>query len=186
MGTMDSQIVPGYSRYVGDTGAGSVTRRNKLKTFALAVAQQARAKVITDLEGFVGVAIFASLPFSGLDHDLRYGEYKNYLQDLRRVLIGDGFTTSERNSGDYALPFQAFLDSGFKPEFQDGGNQVQHAMAGIYISDEYGFLGEKFVKHQEDEAADLALYDAAFEIGSNINKDNFKLLPFMIRDRLRA
>ena len=111
-----------------------------------------------------------------------------YLDDLKSVLIGDGWTNTERNYGKYALPYNSFLDTGFKQQFRDGGNQVQHAMAGIYISNVFGLAGRVFAHWQEDEDADLALYDATFTIGRDLDghKSNFTKLPNMIRTRLAA
>lgn len=184
MGTLDSQIKPGYTQYILDSGAVSVTRRNSLKGYALALAKQARQSKITDLDGFVSVATYALLPFQDKDRDIQDSLFRVYLEDLRLVLIGDGFTTTERNSGKYALGFNAFHDTGFKKEFQDGGNQVQHAMAGIYISAVYGFFGRKFTYWREDEDPDLALYRVAFDIGDELSGDNFRNLPQMIKTRI--
>ncbi|MEP6849224.1 MAG: hypothetical protein ABI999_10240 [Acidobacteriota bacterium] len=183
MGTLDGMIVPGYTKYGLEEGEAADARRTSLKNYALSLSRIVKASGMTDLEAFANVALFASLPFSNTKH-IQDILCEVYLEDLRRVLIGDGFTTNERNSGKFALGFNAFHDSGFKKEYQDGGNQVQHAMAGIYISFRYGFLGRRFVYHQEDEDADLALYRVTFDIGSDLDGDNFRSLPSMIRARI--
>ena len=187
MGTMDGMIVPGYTRLILDEGAGSVTRRNDLKNYALGLSKQVKQSKMTDLEAFVNIALYASLPFSNTTtSSIQDVQCEVYLEDLRRVLVGDGFTTNERNSGKYALGYNAFLDRGFKKEFQDGGNQVQHAMAGIYISASYGFLGRRFTYWQEDEAPDLALYRVAFDIGDGLDGDNFRMLFNQIKTKIGA
>lgn len=188
MGTLDGMIVPGYTRYGLDEGEASVTRRTSLKVFANSMSAMARKGNITDIEGFIRVASVAATPFQAMmvqnGTSLADVYCEVYVEDLRRVLIGDGFTTSERNHGQYALRFQAFMDTGFKPEYRDNSNQVQHAMAGIYISFKYGFLGRRFAIHQEDEEPDLRLYDVTFDIGSDLNGSNFTSLPTMLKEKL--
>ena len=186
MGTLDASIVPGYTKYLLDEGEASVARRNSLKNYALTLSKLVKQSSMTDLEAFANVAFFGTLPLMNLDREIQRVLCDVYLEDLRRVLIGDGFTTSERNTGKYALGFNAFQDKGFKKEYQDGGNQVQHAMAGIYISYKYGFLGRRFAYHHEDEDPDLALYRVTFDIGDDLNGDNFRSLPTMIRTKIGA
>ncbi len=142
-------------------------------------AGAARAGVITDVEAFAKTVEWAI--------KARDGFKEVVLDDLRRVLIGDGWTTEGRNHGELALKFDAFLDTGFKPEFRDGGNQVQHAMAGIYIRALYGWLRSKLPYWMEDEDQDLALYRAAFDIGDLLQFNQpIENLPKLIRDRLGA
>lgn len=173
---MDSMIAPGYL----NSEKISAARRNSLKTFAEAQSQLAKNNLISDLDAFVAIAGFASIPFSGGESPHQKAFYHAYLEDLRRVLVGDGFSNTERNNGTHALKFMAFRDKGFKKKFQDGGNQVQHAMAGIYISALYPG-GKYLLRYQEDEPADLALYEAAFEIESRLNERNFHSLPVHIK-----
>jgi hypothetical protein len=146
-----------------------------LSAAAGAFANVARAGKMTDIQAFAESARWAirgRLGENVIAADRSEGAvvYGNpytriVLNDLRRVLIGDGWTSHERNHGEFALHFNAFLDTGFKPEFPDGGNQVQHAMAGIYIRCVHGWLASKVPYLMEDEDADLALYREAFEIG---------------------
>ena len=181
---MDGAIVPAYERYYIDSGPASAHRRNTLKSYALTLSKAVKASKMNDLEAFADIATFATVPFIDFRSQWQDAYFFGYLEDLRRVLIGDGFTNTERNTGTFALGFNAFHDSGFKKEFQDGGNQVQHAMAGIYISSTYGFLGRRFTYYLEDEAPDLALYRTSFDIGSDLNSDNFRTLPSLIRSRI--
>lgn len=184
MGTMDSMIPYGYTR--DNLEQYSKKRLLPLKTYAQTIASYARYSYITDLDGFVAVTAFAAAFFQNgvKEKEIKKAYFRTYLEDLKRVLIGDGFTNSERNLGTYALHFQAFLDTGFKKEFQDGGNQVQHAMAGIYISAVYGLLGREYIEYMEDSAADLGLYKATFEIGKKLDGENFRSLPVMIKSSL--
>ena len=186
METLDCYVASGYAQYLHQTAPPSNVRRSSLRRFAGELSNHATNGVMTDLEAFVGIASYAAIPFSDSNSDSYWtnSPFKSYLEDLRRVLIGDGFIISDRNSGKYALAFNAFHDSGFKTQFQDGGNQVQHAMAGIYISALYGFAGRKVAYWRGDDHADLALYKTAFDIGDELNEENFKTLPDLIKERI--
>jgi hypothetical protein len=169
------------------------TRKTVLKNFAMAVAAMAKQGRISDGEGFVRVARQAVSLVRGLEEipgGYKFDSLKAsvMMDDLKRVLIGDGWTSSERNTGKYALPFGAFSDVGFKPEFRDSSNQVQHAMAGIYLGWAFpSWPTQWFVKRQEDGAADLRLYHATFPIGQELRgRWNYVRLPDLIKERLLA
>ena len=148
----------------------------RLKFFATNRAANARKKNTTDLKAFCET-VQAAIDFRGAKDG---GPILTsvILTDLQRVLIGDGWTPKERNHGPFALPFNSFRDLGFRKVFQDGGNQVQHAMAGIFIRYFFNRFAAAYVKHGEDEVADRALYDAAFDIGRELSRtDDVSRLP---------
>ena len=115
-------------------------------------------------------------------------EYGNspmdFLDDLKFVLIGSTpIPRYGRSEGEYfAGHFRGAV--GFKPEFRDRGNQVQHAMAGLYIPYKYGKVGHLFIKWREEEPQDDMLYDATYEIEQSIRLISFAKLPSFIRKRL--
>jgi hypothetical protein len=173
MGTMDAMIVPVVEQ------EQDTLPTLQLMTAAGAFAGAARAKAMTDIEAFARSVDFAIQARNGLTPVI--------LDDLRRVLIGDSWTEHGRNHGDFALKFNSFLDTGFKKEFRDDSNQVQHAMAGIYIRGTYGLFASMVPYWMEDGKADLALYEAAFEIGDMLNLGHsVHELPDLIRTRLGA
>jgi hypothetical protein len=191
MGTMDYMISWDIESRLED----DVFPTWELKGWAGAWAGLARAKQITDLQGFAETVRAAIRLRIGDGEDAGNGMMQGtninpsamaVLNDLRRVLIGDGWTTNGRNHGDFALQYNAFLDTGFKPEFRDGGNQVQHAMAGIYLQCLHWEVA-KFAYWQEDEDADLALYRATFQIGDMLSSGTpIGRLPGLILSRLAA
>jgi hypothetical protein len=148
----------------------------QLKMFAMFQAGNARAKRTTDLRAFCDT-VRAAVDFRGAKAG---GPILTsvVLSDLQRVLIGDGWTDKQRNHGPFALQANSFLDSGFRKAFQDGGNQVQHAMAGIFIRYIFGRAVSWYVKHSEDEEADRALYNASFDVGGELARtDDVAVLP---------
>ena len=185
------RILPGDSRAIVEIvkymnehfgGEKEVARRNMLKVYAETLANQARANTSTDCKGFSLVVSFAASQFPDAN-DLGV---QAMVEDLKSVLIGDGLENAQRNRGKYALRFQAFHDTGFKDKFCDGGNQVQHAMAGIYISYMYGWAGEISAMAIEDSQADKELYRATFKLGSALNAENYKLLSSQILSELEV
>lgn len=163
-------------------------RKLRLRQFALDLAGKARKGDQSDGAGFVQVVEFAAASVAKIEEvpgsvGLRAVVM---MDDLKRVLIGDGFTSNERNTGQFALPYNSFRDTGFKESFRDGGNQVQHAMAGIYISFAYGWFGEKFVMNQEEEPKDIALYEATFPLGKSVRQGGYLALGTRIRSSLLA
>ncbi len=63
-----------------------------------------------------------------------------------------------------------FNDSGFKKEFQDGSNQVQHFAAGVTAGFQYGryaWIGHRIIR--PDSPQDTALNDESTWLGANLN-----------------
>ena len=186
-----SRTVPGDAyaadamlRYMEEHFGGfkQVVRRNLLLTHAERLAKQASDGVITDCEGFSQVLAYAVSQFPDAN-DLGV---EAMMEDLKSVLIGSGLENSQRNTGLYALKYQSFMDTGFKTEFREFGNQVQHAMAGLYISYTYGWVGTIPAMLIEDSDADKALYRVTFRLGSALDFTNYTLLPTQVKAELAA
>jgi hypothetical protein len=158
-----------------------------LSQLAFTWSEAARHGTITDGEAFAKVVLHAGRLRKAIGKE--EGRHLGgtvlidvVLNDLRRVLIGDGWTQNQRNHGDFALPFNAFHDTGLKKEFRDGGNQIQHAMAGIYIGFFFGIAAQHIVYYLEDGEEDKRLYDATFAIGNTL-KYNGGVLSLVSRIR---
>lgn len=186
MGTMDHMIIVEARR----RAMAQAQRTAALQSYAYGLSRSALEGGLSDGESFARIVDYAGLlvshlgPLPSAPEDM--AAYV-MLEDLRRVLIGDGFSRSHRNHGEFALRFGAFGDSGFRPDFQDGGNQVQHAMAGIYFGYHYGAgAARRLMTWQDDGEADRRLYDATFPIGAAITDANFRNLAGTIRRLLLA
>jgi hypothetical protein len=163
-------------------GQKEITRRNMLKAYAEALAGQARNQVTTDCRAFSLILSFAATQFPNANN---LG-VEAMMEDLKSVLIGSGLENTQRNTGTYALRFQALLDTGFKEKFRDGGNQVQHAMAGLYVSYAYGWVGTLPAMLIEDCEQDAEVYRVTFKLGSALNAGNYTLLPNQIMTEMGA
>ncbi|MET4513733.1 hypothetical protein [Bradyrhizobium sp. I1.7.5] len=165
-----------------DTGPTS-----QLQVFASKMAASARKGACTDAAAFVQVVSKAIYLRGAYRLQIGMSPAKQVaLHDLKRVLVGDGWTREGRNHGPFALPANSFLDTGLKPAFRDGGNQIQHAMAGIYLGFVFGFFAEKYVIWDEDSDVDKRLYRATFNIGNELKASQIINLPRMIMADLCA
>jgi hypothetical protein len=178
----EARAVDAQLKYMQENFGGQreIARRSQLKIYAEALAKQARGKTITDCRAFSLILTFAAAQFPNAN-DLGV---EAMMEDLRSVLIGSGLENSQRNTGTYALKFQALRDTGFQEKFRDGGNQVQHAMAGLYISYMYGWVGTKPAMLIEDSQPDKEIYYVTFKLGSALNAGNYTLLPSQIMTEL--
>jgi RHS repeat-associated protein len=143
---------------LGRTPPGDPSRRQLLMNFALALQKGG----VSDCAALVALIGQANAINSSAD---------DALGDLQAVLIGGGLTPGEgRNVG---VP--QFKDTGFKQRFQDRGNQVQHAVAGITIGARYTeftpfVLGLEF--YQEGIGPDIYLYNETFGLGAGLGDSN--------------
>jgi len=172
------------SKYLEENFGGfkQAMRRSLLVTHAERLSSQARSGAISDCAAFSDILAYAAAQFGGTDD---WG-VEAMMEDLKSVLIGQGLEKSKRNTGTYSLGFQPFLDTGFKEKFRDGGNQVQHAMAGLYIGYTYGWIGACPALLIEDEEQDKELYRVTFRLGSALNATNYALLPMQVMAELAA
>lgn len=181
----DARAVDAKLKYMQEHFGGfkEVVRRNLLLTQAERLSEQATQDcVISDCTAFSNILSYAASQFPAANE---LG-VEAMMEDLRSVLIGNGLENTQRNSGPYALRFQAFLDTGFKEKFRDGGNQVQHAMAGLYVSYTYGFVGTAPAMLIEDSEQDKEVYRVTFKLGSALNATNYTLLSNQIMAELGA
>ncbi len=105
------------------------------------------------------------------------------MENLRKVLIGDGLTSKNRSKGPcFAGNFKG--SKGLKDEFRDNSDQIQHAFAGAYIGYKYGLFACKLIEiFVEDSEVDKKLYRATCPIGySLLYSDNPDLNDF--KDKL--
>jgi len=96
---------------------------------------------------------------------------REFLGELARTFTSaNDSRTSEmlRNSGGPVNPPRISLgDSGFKPQFQDGGNQVRHFVAGFIAGANQGLIGLAIMQGREDEEnADTRLNRVSTDMGA--------------------
>lgn len=97
------------------------------------------------------------------------------MEDLKLVLIGEGLLGGRGKGTHFVGNFRGA--TGFKSELQDPYNQVQHAMAGLYIGYSYVLPLRWGVLWLEEEEQDDLLYKATFKIGKDLKDSNLSELP---------
>jgi RHS repeat-associated protein len=100
---------------------------------------------------------------------------KVVMNDLFRVVVGDGYTGDARGSGAYfAGNFKG--SEGFRKELRDPYNQPQHAIGGLKLAFDYGALGEGAAMAGEmlqwpfagAQPQDIRLYGAVFPVAESL------------------
>ena len=101
------------------------------------------------------------------------------MENLKQVIIGENLTSKRNRGRCFAGQFRGA--EGFKSEFRDPFNQIQHAMAGIYIGYKYSWLGCLGARVLEDELQDDLLYEATCDLGRGLNENNLESLGEYVR-----
>ncbi len=181
---VDARAVEAKLKYmeVNFGGSKEIVRRTALKNYAKLWANNSRDGFTTDCQAFSLIVSYAVAQFRSAD-DLGV---EAMMEDLRSVLIGEGLENAQRSKGPYALRWASLMDTGFGEKFRDGGNQVQHAMAGLYISYMYGLVGTVPARLMEDSRPDREIYKVTFRLGNQLNAKNYMQLPIQIMRELGA
>lgn len=123
----------------------------------------------------------------GIEEAIRQSEgnpdqFEKTMENLKDVFIGDDLTDN-RSKGP-CFSGQLLGATGFRENLRDRGNQVQHAMAGVWIGYKYGSVGCALAKWRESEPQDDRLYDATCPLGSNLNSQNYGDLAASVRTEI--
>ena len=97
---------------------------------------------------------------------------ETYVEDVAYILAGvnEWATKSDGTQVGQSPSYGGFSDSGFKPEFKDGSNQVQHFSAGVMAGFQYGRYA--YMLHgilRPDSPQDEALNNESTWLGANLN-----------------
>ena len=93
---------------------------------------------------------------------------ESYVEDVTFILAGVNEWCTSIDAD--RVGARDFTDSGFKPEFQDGSNQVQHFCGGVMAGFQYGHWGgllHRIVRPDSDE--DTALNDQSCGMGAGLD-----------------
>ena len=106
----------------------------------------------------------------------------NLMENLKKVLIGDGKTDGRGHGPCFAG--NIFGSEGFKEDLRDQFNQIQHAMAGLYIGYKYGYFACGLAILQDPQIQDKKLYQATCPLGKNLNNTNYKEIGLKLREAI--
>ncbi len=147
-------------------------RRKRLKEFA-----QKEFKNENRCDALANIINKAVELVTGLEHPAHAMR-----EDLKFVLIGENLT-SRRGQGEY-FAGDVKGANGFRRELRDSHNQMQHAMAGIYIGNRYGRVGCGYVMWREQEPQDDLLYEKTCPLGYSLSNENYEDLGGQLRDKI--
>lgn len=139
-----------------------ISRRDSLKYFAQKqfLENNNRCNILTQLLDYSAELVTNSK-----------NPAKTMITDLQLVLVGENLRSRRGRGRFFAGNIRG--SEGFKSFFRDDFNQIQHAAAGIIISQKYGWLGYQFAKTREQEPQDDLLYDATYSLGKSLSDDNY-------------
>ena len=93
------------------------------------------------------------------------------MDQLKEVFVGDGVSRNQRSKG-HCFGGRLNGATGFKTELKDTGNQVQHAVAGIWASYHFGSIGCWIMNARESAGSDpqdLKLNEITCRLGKILN-----------------
>jgi hypothetical protein len=139
-------------------------KRRRIRQFAEEKLSQVRGKQICSCHAMADIWGYATKFYDGWNND-----EESYVEDVSFILAGvnEWCTGSpDRNR----VGATEFTDSGFKAEFQDGSNQVQHFSAGVMAGNQYGYWGGLLHRVvRPDTPEDTALNDESCGMGAGLD-----------------
>ncbi len=113
------------------------------------------------------------------------------LEDLKEVFVGESIHGRWRGTGDYFYGNEIDIDgrrinegSGFRPEFQDNTDQINHVFGGLWGAFHYSIVPEIITNLRENGDEDLQINYVTFPIGNLINDYNISDLPLLLASGL--
>jgi hypothetical protein len=116
-----------------------------------------------------------------------YNRAEMIIEDLKEVFVGDSIHGRWRGTGDYFYGNEIDIDgrrindgSGFREEFQDNTDQINHVFGGIWGSFHYGIVPEIITNLNESGEEDLLINYVTFPIGNLIDNESIGDLPQLL------
>ncbi|WP_198011648.1 hypothetical protein [Roseovarius nubinhibens] len=116
-----------------------------------------------------------------------YNRAEMIIEDLKEVFVGESIHGRWRGTGDFFYGNVIDIDgrrinegSGFRDEFQDNTDQINHTFGGIWGSFHYGIVPETITNLRENGEEDLLINYVTFPIGNLLNNENIGYLPQLL------
>jgi hypothetical protein len=146
------------------TDLSTVEKRRRIRQYALQKLSEVRGHQTCSCHAMADIWGYATRFYEGSNND-----EESYVEDVSFILAGvNEWCTgaADRNR----VGATEFTDSGFKTEFRDGSNQVQHFSAGVMAGFQYGFwdgLLHRVIR--PDTPEDTALNDKSCSMGAGLD-----------------
>jgi hypothetical protein len=108
-------------------------------------------------------------------------QVETVVEDLKAVLIGDSLVTGHGRSQGPFFKGNSAGAKGFKPELRDNYDQVQHAMAGLYMGYRLPSPALSLVMGTDGEMQDAKLYGVMMGLGRGLTAERLHSLPAAVR-----
>lgn len=138
-------------------------KRQRIRAYAEQQARMVNGRMKCSCHAMADVWGYAAQFYRGWNND-----EESYVEDVSYILAGvnEWCTRVDRNR----VGANLFNDSGFKSEFQDGSNQVQHFSAGVMAGFQYGhWFGALHRIVRPDTPQDTALNDQSTALGAGLD-----------------
>jgi len=139
-------------------------KRRRIRQHAQEKLSQVRGNQVCSCHAMADIWGYATRFYEGWNND-----EESYVEDVAFILAGINewcIGVPDRNR----VGAREFSDSGFKAEFRDGSNQVQHFSAGVMAGFQYGYWGgllHRIVR--PDTPEDTALNDQSCAMGAGLD-----------------
>lgn len=139
-------------------------KQQQIRQFATQKLAEVRSRQSCSCHAMSDIWGYATQFYEGWNND-----EESYVEDVSLILAGiNEWCTGapDRNR----VGATEFTDSGFKSEFQDGSNQVQHFSAGVMAGFQYGYwFGALHRIVRPDTPQDTALNDMSCGMGAGLD-----------------
>jgi len=139
-------------------------KRGAIRIYAMARLAMVKSGTMCSCHAMSDIWGYATQFYTGWNND-----EESYVEDVSFVLAGvnewcTGIPDPKR------VGASEFTDSGFKSEFRDGSNQVQHFSAGVMAGFQYGWwFGIPHRILRPDTPQDTALNDQSTALGAGLD-----------------
>lgn len=140
-------------------------KRQQIRTYALRQLQLVRDRKKCSCHAMADIWEYATQFYESWWNN----DEESYVEDVSFVLAGvnEWCTIVDTNR----VGARDFTDSGFKEQFRDGSNQVQHFSAGVMAGFQYGhWFGIPHRIFRPDSPPDTRLNDQSTKLGAGLDK----------------
>jgi hypothetical protein len=140
-------------------------KRRRIRNYAEMKLKQVQNNEVCSCHAMADIWGFATQFYTGRWNN----DEESYVEDVSFILAGvNEWCTGNPDPG--RVGAREFTDSGFKAEFKDSSNQVQHFSAGVMAGFQYGFwLGILHRIVRPDSPEDTALNDQSCAMGAGLD-----------------
>ena len=143
----------------------TAVKRARIRAYAEQQASQVRGGTKCSCHAMADIWGYATQFYKGWNND-----EESYVEDVAFILAGVDERARFIDRDNTRVGYNVFDDSGFKDEFKDGSNQVQHFSAGVAAGFQYGYwfgVPHRIIRPYTPQ--DTALNDQSTAMGAGLD-----------------